>query len=103
VCRFYGQLGSHFFSASLAECQAVIANYPSAWMFESPNVFEVLFPNTVDGSCPPGTLPVYRLYSNRIDAEHRYTTSLAIWSQMIAMGWIAEGYGPIGVVMCVPT
>ena len=103
VCRFYGQLGSHFFSASLDECQAVIANYPLAWILESPNVFEVVLPNAVDGSCPAGTVPVYRLYSNRIDAEHRYTTSLAIRSQMLAMGWIAEGYGPIGVVMCVPT
>jgi streptogramin lyase len=101
VCRFYGQLGSHFFSAWLAECQAVIANYPSAWFLESSNVFEVVLPNIV-GSCPAGTLAVYRLYSNRLDAEHRYTTSLATRAQMIAMGWIAEGYGPIGVVMCVP-
>jgi streptogramin lyase len=102
VCRFLGQLGSHFFSASTAECQAALTSYGSAWLLESFNVFEVVLPSAIDGSCPAGTAPVYRLFSNRLDNEHRYTTSLAIWSQMIAAGWIAEGYGVIGVVMCVP-
>src|SRR4029450_10674071 len=78
VCRFFGQLGSHFFSASPAECQFVIDHFAASWTFESPNVLEVVLPNTVDGSCPMGTVAVYRLYSNRIDGEHRYTTSLAI-------------------------
>jgi virginiamycin B lyase len=103
VCRFLGQLGSHFFSASAAECQAVITLFGNAWLLESLNVFEVVLPGTIDGSCPSGTVPVYRLYSNRPDGEHRYTTSLAIWSQMVAAGWLPEGYGVIGAVMCVPT
>ena len=79
----------------------VIDLLSAAWIFESPDVFEVVLPNTVDGSCPAGTIAVYRLYSNRPNASHRYVTSLAIRSQMLAAGWIAEGYG-IGVVMCAP-
>ena len=106
VCRFYGRpqagLDSHFFTASAAECQAVIDHFSAGWLFESPDVFEVVLPNTVDGSCPAGTIAVYRLYSNRPDASHRYVTSLAIRTQMLAAGWIAEGYGPLGVVMCAP-
>jgi len=45
-------------------------------------------------------VPVYRLYNNRADTNHRYTTSLAIRSQMIAKGYIPEGYGPNAVAMC---
>ena len=47
-------------------------------------------------------IPVYRLYNNRADVNHRYTTSLSIRSDMIAKGYIREGYGPLGVVMCAP-
>jgi hypothetical protein len=105
VCRFYARpqagLDPHFFTASQAECQAVVDFYSPAWIFESPDVFEVVLPNTFDGSCPAGTVAVYRLYSNRANASHRYVTSLAIRSQMLAAGWIAEGYG-VGVVMCAP-
>jgi streptogramin lyase len=102
VCRFVNPFGSHFFSASPAECQAVITQYGSAWLLESANVFQVILPNTTDGTCPTGTAAVFRLYSNRLDGEHRYATSLAIWTQMIAAGWLAEGYGVIPVAMCVP-
>jgi streptogramin lyase len=106
VCRFYGRpeagLDSHFYSASAAECQAVIDRFPAAWAFESRNVFEVVLPNMSDGSCPLGTKPLYRLYNNRADVNHRYTTSLATRATMIAAGWAPEGYGAIGVTMCVP-
>jgi serine protease len=106
VCRFYGRpeagLDSHFYSASAAECQAVIDRFPAAWALESRNVFEVVLPNMSDGSCPLGTKPLYRLYNNRADVNHRYTTSLATRATMIAAGWIPEGYGTLGVTMCVP-
>jgi hypothetical protein len=49
-----------------------------------------------------GTAPIYRLYDNRPDANHRYTTDAQIRLAMIASGWIPEGYGPMGVVMCSP-
>jgi len=106
VCRFYGRpeagLDSHFYSASPAECQAVIDRFSNAWIYESGDVFAVALPDPVSGACPAGTLPVYRLYNGRADVNHRYTTSTAIQAQMIALGWIAEGYGPGSVAMCVP-
>ncbi len=107
VCRFYGRpeahLDSHFYSASPAECQAVSDRFASAWILESADVFAVALPDPVDGTCPVGLLSVYRVYNDRADVNHRYTTSLAIQAQMIAQGWIAEGYGPRAVVMCVPS
>jgi hypothetical protein len=106
VCRFYGRpeagLDSHFYSASPAECQAVIDRFSNAWIYESGDVFAVSLPSPADGSCAVGTLPLYRLYNNRADVNHRYTTSLVIQAQMVAAGWIAEGYGPHDVAMCVP-
>jgi hypothetical protein len=106
VCRFYGLpdfgLDTHFFSASPDECAAVKAKWPTQWILETPNAFYVYLPNTADGSCPDGTVPVYRVYNNRADVNHRYATSLAIRQQMIDAGWIPEGYGSIGVGMCVP-
>lgn len=104
VCRFYGSpeagLDSHFFSASVAECDSVMTKYPQAWILESPNAFMVELPDQDTGACPEGTLPVYRLYNNQSDANHRYTTSRANRDIMTAIGWIAEGYGPQSVAMC---
>jgi hypothetical protein len=54
------------------------------------------------GTCAAGTVPVYRVFSNRADANHRYTTSRTIRDQMVASGWVAEGDGPDFVVMCAP-
>ncbi|MBI4740056.1 MAG: hypothetical protein HY777_00520, partial [Betaproteobacteria bacterium] len=45
---------------------------------------------------------VYRLWNQRPDTNHRYTTDPATRAQMIAKGYVAEGYGSAGVVMCVP-
>ena len=55
-------------------------------------------------SCAAGTNPVYRVYNNGQGGapNHRYTTELAVRNAMIALGWIAEGYGSIGVIMCAP-
>jgi hypothetical protein len=104
VCRFYGRpeagLDSHFYSASISECQAVIARFSNAWIYESGNVFTIDVPDPVNGACAPTALPVYRLYNNRADVNHRYTTSLALRTQMMNAGWIAEGYGPLAVAMC---
>ena len=110
VCRFYipPQHGnSHFFSASPSEC-AVIAskigvdpNY-SGYMQETTAAFYIALPNTLTGACPQGTTPVYRLWNARADSNHRYTTSPAIKAQMLARGYIAEGYGPDAVAMCSP-
>ena len=104
VCRFYGLpsagLDSHFFSASPAECAAVEAKWPDIWLLETVSAFYVYIPNTADGTCPDLTVPIYRLYNNRADVNHRYTTSTVIQAQMISAGWLSEGYGANGVVMC---
>lgn len=106
VCRFYGSplagLDSHFYSASPAECAAVLAKWPSAWILESYNVFQSYLPDLTTGVCPINLLPVYRVYDNRPDANHRYTTSLAIRDQMVNAGWVSEGYGANAVAMCAP-
>jgi hypothetical protein len=108
VCRFYippGKGDSHFFSASATECDAVNRqsqsdpNYAGV-IKESDAAFFVAQPDANTGACPANTLPVYRLWNRRADSNHRYTTDPAIRAQMIARGYVAEGYGPDGVAMC---
>ncbi|MEO8135659.1 MAG: cytochrome c [Betaproteobacteria bacterium] len=104
VCRFYippANGDSHFYSASPTECAQVQAKFP-AFSYESPNVFYIGLPDIVSGACAAGTVPVYRVWDDRADTNHRYTTSTAIRQQMLAMGWLAEGYGPNQVIMCAP-
>ena len=110
VCRFYippAHGNSHFFSASPAECNLLVqktATDPnfSGYVFESPNVFFEALPDTATGACPGGTAPVYRLWNQRIDSNHRYTSAATIKAQMVAAGYVAEGYGPNAVIMCAP-
>ena len=106
VCRFYGRpeagLDSHFYSASPAECDAVLERFSSAWMLETSDLFDIGLPDPSAGACVAGTAPVYRLYNDRPDANHRYTADTQVRSSMIAAGWIPEGYGAGGVVMCSP-
>ncbi len=75
--------------------------FPNAWQLESENVFRVYLPDASSGLCAVGTY-VFRLYNNRASANHRYTIDRRVQLRMMAGGWIAEGYGPIGVVMCSP-
>jgi hypothetical protein len=104
VCRFFSTSfspkSSHFYTPDAAECASVKAN-PN-WQFEA-EVFNVA-PADTGGDCPGGTLPVYRMYNNGQGAapNHRYTTSLATRATMLAKGWIPEGYGTLGVIMCSP-
>jgi len=106
VCRFYippGYGDSHFYSASPAECAEAAAKYPF-FISESPNVFYIGLPDTMTGTCPAGTNPVYRVWDGRFDTNHRYTTSTLVVDQMRALGWTAEGYGPgpYYPIMCAP-
>jgi hypothetical protein len=111
VCRFYippAHGNSHFFSASPAECAAVLAATAtnpaySGYVYETPSAFYIALPDTTTGACPGGTIPVYRLWNQRADSNHRYTTDPAIKAHMIALGYFAEGYGPNQVIMCAPT
>lgn len=102
VCRFYlpPQFGdSHFYGRSTAECDGTHAKYPG-FTYESPAVMYLFLP--VLGTCPSGTVPVYRVFDGRADANHRYMIERSVRDQMVAQGWIAEGDGPDFVVMCAP-
>jgi hypothetical protein len=105
VCRFFstafGPKSSHFYTPDVGECGIVKLN--ASWQFESPSVFAVLAPGPA-GDCPSGSNPVYRLYNNGQGGapNHRYTTSLATRTTMLGKGWIPEGYGALGVIMCSP-
>ena len=104
VCRFYipPAFGdSHFYSASPVECMETAAKFPQLEL-ESSNVFEIGLPDPATGACPAGTAPVYRIWNNRADSNHRYTTRTAIRDQMAAKGGIVEGYGQPPVAMCSP-
>jgi hypothetical protein len=108
VCRFYGSpsagLDSHFYSASILECQQVEQRFPGIWLLESDDVFEVFLPDVNTGQCPAGSGPIYRAWNHRADSNHRYTTDLAVLQSMVAKGYIAEGYGPgpAPTAMCSP-
>lgn len=98
VCRFYGNQANggpngHFYTADAAECVAV--KLDPGWTFER-NEFYVQVP--ANGACATGTSAVYRVYNGRHaqhDSNHRYTTDVATYNQMIAASWQAEG-----VVFC---
>jgi uncharacterized delta-60 repeat protein len=110
VCRFYippEHGNSHFFSADPVECaiaRAKIGTDPnfSGYVEETPNAFYAGLPDKVTGACPSSMTPVFRLWNQAAASNHRYTTSVAIKNQMVAGGWVAEGYGPNAVDMCAP-
>jgi hypothetical protein len=102
VCRYYipPALGdSHFFGRGTAECEATGKNNPS-FILESTDFMHMYLP--VAGVCPAGTVQVYRVFSNRPDANHRYLVDRTLRDQMAAKGWVVEGDGPDAVVMCAP-
>ena len=104
VCRFFSTSfapkSSHFYTPDAGECSIVKQN--GGWLLEG-DVMSAPVPDQA-GNCAAGTQPVYRLYNNGQGAapNHRYTTGLATRAQMIADGWIPEGYGAVGVIMCAP-
>ena len=106
VCRILipPPADSHFLSASPQECADSLARFPTL-VQESPNVFYIAPPVTGGpdaGTCPAATMPAYRVYNNRADSNHRYTTDRSIRDAMVAAGGIAEGYGTDTVIMCAP-
>ncbi|MFO1396786.1 MAG: hypothetical protein U1F48_06955 [Burkholderiales bacterium] len=109
VCRFYippEHGNSHFFSAARAECDAVagkVGSDPnfSGYVQETSEAFAVALPDAA-GKCPANWTPVWRLWNRRADSNHRYTTDAAVKAQMLARGYVAEGYGDDPVAMCSP-
>ncbi|MGI8895044.1 MAG: matrixin family metalloprotease [Casimicrobiaceae bacterium] len=101
VCRFYlppPHGDSHFYSASPTECAETKAKFPS-FVFEAAAAMHIVLPSS-SGACPADTRPVYRVWNNRADTNHRYATDRTIRDAMVAKGGLAEGYGAIGVTMC---
>ena len=106
VCRFYGSQSpgpnSHFYTADAGECaglkqlQASTPDTEKRWNYEG-----IAFNSTTstNGTCPSGTVPVYRAYNNGstrgVDSNHRITSNLTAIQQQAACGWSNEG-----VVMC---
>ncbi len=102
VCRIYippGKGNGHFFGRDKGECDGTMNANPT-FVLESATFFYLYLPNL--GNCAAGTIPVYRVFTNRADANHRYTTDRATRDQMVAKGWIAEGDGADTVTMCAP-
>lgn len=112
VCSFssnsfgYHIYESHFYTADEEECN-FLQSFDSGWEYEG-IAFQALVP--VDGSCPAGTTPVWRLYNNegdRNNSNHRYVASEETYRALIANkrlwvdppedGWIGEG-----VAFCSP-
>ena len=104
VCRFFstsfGPRSSHFYTPFPTEC-TIVSDNPD-WSFEGV-VFDIPVPDA-DGICTTGMQPIYRMYNNGQGGapNHRYTTDSDVRSQMLEQGWIPEGYGPAGTVMCSP-
>jgi subtilisin family serine protease len=103
VCRFYagGEIDSHYYTANAAECKFIIARWPGIWNLENPAAFYVLLPD-VNGQCQAGTLPVYKFFDNRQDANQRHTIDLSVRRAMINRAWIPQGVGPNHVAFCTP-
>ncbi len=102
VCRIYippGKGNGHYYGRDATECAGTMAKNPG-FILEAPEFF-YLYPANA-GTCAAGTVPVYRVYSNRVDANHRYTVERTVRDAMVAKGWLAEGDGPDIVVMCAP-
>lgn len=106
VCRYFttpnAGFNTHFYSAFPQECNAIPTLFPGLWTLETTDAFGVQEPDTTSGACPAGTSPLYRLYNGGPNVNHRYVTEIDTRQEMLSRGWIPEGYGPLGVGMCVP-
>lgn len=103
VWRFFSTTfspkSSHFYTGIMSEYNSLLAN-PN-WELEGP-VFNTPLP-AADGTCPAGSIPIYRLYNQNAGGapNHRFTTDPDLRAQMISAGWTPEGFG-IGVTFCSP-
>jgi hypothetical protein len=103
VCRIFTPPphgDSHFFSASPTACAEAMEQSPYS-VLETADAFYIDTPDA-SGNCPAGDAPVYSLWNHRADINHRFTTSWDVRQQMVAQGYVPEGYGPNAVMMCSP-
>ena len=98
--------GSHFYTLVDSEIAAVVALNPSntaeSKLPFNEGVNSFAFVPGAAGLCAAGQRPVYRLFRGNLrfpdDPNHRFTTSLTIYNNLIALGWDSEG-----VKFCAPT
>jgi serine protease len=104
VCRFYSPIptiDSNLFYATPGECAYVAAHSGGYWTLESSAAFYVILPDAA-GNCSGGTVPVYRFFDNRQDANMRHTRDLTVRREMLNKQWAPNGIGPNGVAFCSP-
>jgi hypothetical protein len=108
VCRFHSSATRRFALLLAANADAPScswrrppASYPnfSGYIEEYAAAFYVDLPDAT-GACPAGTVPVFRLWNQRLDSNHRYTTNPAIVAQMQARNYVLEGSAPNFAAMC---
>jgi hypothetical protein len=100
ICRIYippARGDSHFFGRGTRECDDTMARH-SDFVLEDAKFMSMRLPDA--GICPYGLTQVYRVFSNRADANHRYMTDKGTRAAMVTKGWVAEGDGPDLTVMC---
>ena len=90
--RLYHPAREHFWTASIAEANTVLASDP-AWVFEGP----AWWLSTTD---PTNTLPIYRVL--RVNGKHFYTTSSKERDAQVALGGKSEGVVGQGGVHGIP-
>ncbi len=114
VVEFYNAALDHYFISVFAseiaaldsgrtaasECAASLAQNRN-FVLETNRAFLATLPDPHSGECAAAQIPLYRLWNGRADSNHRYTTSVALRNEMVAKGYIAEGYGSNIVAMCV--
>jgi hypothetical protein len=96
---------SHFFALSLPQPAALPDECHRAFTIpgarvEAWDAFYAAPPDPATGSCTPGDAPLYRLWNAR-GTGHRYTTQRTIRDAMVQEGYVAEGFGPDSVSLCV--
>ncbi len=100
--------GSHFYTLVDSEKTALNALNPANQALPrlpfNEGVDSYAFPPVVEGvggNCTAAQTPVYRAFRGQArfpdDPNHRFTTSLSLYNQLVAQGWDGEG-----VKMCVP-
>ena len=98
--------GSHFYTLVDSEIAAVIALNPSntaeTQLPFNEGVNSFAFVPGPTGLCAAQQRPVYRLFRGNLnfpdDPNHRFTTSLTTYNNLITLGWDGEG-----VKFCAPT
>ena len=101
ISTMFSPKSSHAYTANEDEYDALVSGAIAGWSLEGP-VFSIPLPSS-DGTCPSGTMPVYRLYNNSMGGapNHRLITDANEFARMATAGWKPEGEG-IGVGFCSP-